>query len=212
MFLQYKMKEFIQIIRRFVPPYKKYVILNIFFNILASFLTVFSFFLIVPILKMLFRVDEAVHYTFMPWDWDNAKDIVLNNFYYYIQETINTAGPTLALAGLAGALVLLTGLKVGVTYLCSYIIIPMRSGIVRDIRNYVFDKMVTLPISFFTAARKPDINHSISYYHGASVLETDSVRAYPPSVGRACDGACRKGFEETVACAAESMGSVDVEH
>ncbi len=151
------MKDFIKIIRRFVPPYKKYVILNIFFNILASFLTVFSFFLIVPILKMLFKVDATVHYTFMPWDWNHAKDVVLNNFYYYIQETINTAGPTLALAGLAAALVILTGLKVGVTYLCSYIIIPMRSGIVRDIRNYVFDKMVTLPISFFTAARKGDV-------------------------------------------------------
>lgn len=151
------MKDFIKIIRRFVPPYKKYVLLNIFFNILASFLTVFSFFLIVPILKMLFKVDAAVHYTFMAWDWSHAKDVAINNFYYYIQETINTAGPTLALAGLAASLVVLTGLKVGVTYLCSYIIIPMRSGIVRDIRNYVFDKMVTLPISFFTAARKGDV-------------------------------------------------------
>ena len=151
------MKDFFEIIRRFVPPYKKYVVLNILFNILASFLTVVSFFLIVPILKMLFRVDASVQYTFMPWNWDHAKDVVMNNFYYYVQETINIAGPTLALAGLAAALVILTGLKVGVTYLCSYIIIPMRSGIVRDIRNYVFDKMVTLPISFFTAARKGDV-------------------------------------------------------
>ncbi|MBD5225001.1 MAG: ABC transporter ATP-binding protein [Bacteroidales bacterium] len=151
------MKDFIQIIRRFVPPYKKYVFLNIFFNILASVLTVVSFFLIVPILKMLFRVDATAHYVYMPWDWDHAKDVVMNNFYYYVQQTIETAGPTLALAGLAGALVILTGLKVGVTYLCSYIIIPMRSGIVRDIRNYVFDKMVTLPISFFTEARKGDV-------------------------------------------------------
>lgn len=151
------MKDLLDIIRRFVPPYKKYVILNIFFNILASFLTVVSFFLIVPILKMLFHVDAGLHYTFMAWDWNHAKDVVMNNFYYYVQETITYAGPTLALAGLAAALVLLTALKVGVTYLCSYIIIPMRSGIVRDIRNYVFDKMVTLPISFFTEARKGDI-------------------------------------------------------
>ena len=151
------MKDFFEIIRRFVPPYKKYVVLNIVFNIIASFLTVVSFFLIVPILKMLFKVDASVHYTYMAWNWDHAKDIVMNNFYYYVQETITTAGPTLALAGLAAALVVLTGLKVGVTYLCSYIIIPMRSGIVRDIRNFVFDKMVTLPISFFTSARKGDV-------------------------------------------------------
>lgn len=151
------MKDFFEIIRRFVPPYKKYVVLNILFNILASMLTVVSFFLIVPILKMLFRVDEAVQYTYMPFSWEHARDAVMNNFYYFVQEAINHAGPTLALAGLAAMLVVLTGMKVGVTYLCSYIIIPMRSGIVRDIRNYVFDKMVTLPISFFTAARKGDV-------------------------------------------------------
>lgn len=151
------MKEFIKVIRRFVGPYKKYVVLNILFNILASVLTVFSFFLIVPILNMLFKVDTTTVYTFMPWTWTNVKDVVINNFYYYVQEIIASAGPTVALAGLAAALVVLTGLKVGVTYLCSYIIIPMRSGIVRDIRNYVYDKIVTLPISFFTSARKGDV-------------------------------------------------------
>lgn len=151
------MNDFISILRRFVPPYKKYLALNILFNILASFLTLFSFAIIIPILEMLFKIREAV-YTYMPLDGDNSfKDAVINNFYYYTQVVIDTYGPGTALAALAALLVFMTGLKTGSTYLASYFIIPMRSGIVRDIRNFVFDKMVTLPISFFTSERKGDV-------------------------------------------------------
>ncbi len=151
------MNDFISILRRFVPPYKKYLILNIVFNILASFLTLFSFAIIIPILEMLFKIREAA-YTYMPLgEGHSLKDVVINNFYYYTQQVIDTYGPGAALAMLAALLVLMTGLKTGATYLASYFIIPMRSGIVRDIRNYVFDKMVTLPISFFTSERKGDV-------------------------------------------------------
>lgn len=151
------MKEFIVILRRFVPPYKKFVVLNVVCNILSALLTLFSFMIIIPILEMLFKVREGV-YEYMSLDQGHSvKDVVINNFYYYTQEAITDYGPAATLAMLAAALVVMTGLKTGVSYLCSYFIIPMRNGIVRDIRNYVFNKMVTLPISFFTAARKGDV-------------------------------------------------------
>jgi len=150
------MKEFWIILRRFVPPYKKYLALNIFFNILAAFLTLFSFAVIIPILEMLFKIKEA-NYTYMPIGSASLKDVAFNNFYYYTQEAIAAWGPSMTLAALAGLLVVMTAFKTGATYLSSYFVIPMRSGIVRDIRNYVYDKIVTLPISFFTSERKGDV-------------------------------------------------------
>ncbi len=153
---QSAMKDFFAILRRFVPPYKKCLILNIIFNILAAFLTLFSFALIIPILEMLFQIREA-HYTLMHVGDASLKDVAFNNFYYYTQELINNFGPTSTLAILAAALVVLTALKTGATYLSSYFIIPMRSGIVRDIRNYVYDKITALPIGFFTVERKGDV-------------------------------------------------------
>ncbi len=150
------MNDFLKILRRFVPPYKKYLILNIVFNILAAVLTLFSFALIIPILEMLFKIREA-DYSFMPWGSDSLKDVAVNNFYYYTQESIVNFGPTTTLALLAAALVVMTALKTGATFLSSYFIIPLRSGIVRDLRNYVYDKITTLPISFFTSERKGDV-------------------------------------------------------
>ena len=150
------MNEFLQILKRFVPPYKKYLALNIFFNILAAFLTLFSFAIIIPILEMLFKVREA-SYEYMSVGAASLKDVAVNNFYYYTQEAIENFGPTVTLAMLAILLVIMTGLKTGTTFLASYFVIPMRNGIVRDIRNYVFDKMTVLPISFFTSERKGDV-------------------------------------------------------
>ncbi|MDE5969962.1 MAG: ABC transporter ATP-binding protein/permease [Muribaculaceae bacterium] len=150
------MKELFSILRRFVPPYKKYLLLNILFNILAAILTLFSFAVIIPILEMLFKVKEAV-YAYMPLGSGSLKDVILNNFYYYTQEAIKIYGQSTTLALLAVALIVMTALKTGTTYLSSYFVIPMRSGIVRDIRNYVFDKIVALPISFFTSERKGDV-------------------------------------------------------
>lgn len=150
------MKEFLAILRRFVPPYKKYLALNVLCNILAAFLTLFSFAVIVPILEMLFKVKEAT-YVYMPVGSASLKDVAVNNFYFYTQEAIGTYGPTATLALLAALLVVMTALKTGTTFLASYFVIPMRNGIVRDIRNYVFDKMVRLPIGFFTRERKGDV-------------------------------------------------------
>ena len=152
----YSMKEFIQVLRRFVPPYKKYLILNLIFNLLSAVLTLFSFALIIPILEMLFKVKESV-YVYMAPGSASMKDVMINNFYYYTQEAISYWGTSATLAALAGLLVVMTALKTGVQYLSSYFIIPLRTGIVRDIRNYVYDKIVSLPIGFFTAERKGDV-------------------------------------------------------
>lgn len=150
------MKDFWSLLRRFVPPYKKYLALNILFNILAAILTLFSFALIVPILEMLFGISEG-HYAYMSLADGSMKEVVVNNFYYYTQESISHFGQSSTLALLAALLVFMTALKTGATYLSAYFIIPLRSGIVRDIRNYLYDKITRLPIGFFTTERKGDI-------------------------------------------------------
>lgn len=150
------MKDFWNLLRRFVPPYKKYLALNILFNILAAILTLFSFALIVPILEMLFGISEG-HYEYMAMGAAGIKEVAVNNFYYYTQESILRLGQSRTLALLAAALVVMTALKTGATYMSAYFIIPLRSGIVRDIRNYLYDKITRLPISFFTTERKGDI-------------------------------------------------------
>lgn len=151
------MKDFIVILRRFVPPYKKYLFLNIFFNILAAFLTLFSFALIIPILEMLFMGDKGVVYHYMSMNDGSLKDVAINNFYYAAYFCKMEFGPSMTLMFLAIALVIMTGLKTGATYLSAYFLIPIRAGIVRDIRNYVYDKIVALPIGFFTSERKGDV-------------------------------------------------------
>jgi ABC-type multidrug transport system fused ATPase/permease subunit len=154
-------KDFFVLLRRFVAPYKWNVILNIVFNLLAAFMTLFSFAFIVPILQMLFQIDNT-HYEYMTWGAGSFKDVAVNNFYYYTQVVIESHGASVALACLATLLVVMTLLKVGVTYLSSYFIIPMRNGIVRDIRNKMYDKIVSLPIGFFTSERKGDVMARIS--------------------------------------------------
>ena len=150
------MKDFFALLRRFVPPYKKYLALNILFNVLAALLTLFSFALIIPILEMLFKIN-ATHYVYMTMADGSFKEVVVNNFYYYTQEAVALYGPSATLALLAVALVVMTALKTGATYLSLYYIIPLRSGIVRDIRNEVYDKITRLPIGFFTGERKGDV-------------------------------------------------------
>ena len=150
------MKDLWKLLKRFVPPYKRYLVLNMVFNLLSAVLTLFSFAVIIPILEMLFQIRES-GYTYMHIGEASLKDVAINDFYYWTQEAIAAWGPTATLGALAVVLVVMTGLKTGATFLSSYFVIPMRSGIVRDIRNYVYDKIVTLPISFFTVERKGDV-------------------------------------------------------
>ena len=152
------MKDFIQILRRFVPPYKKYLFLNIFFNIFSTVLSLFSFALIIPILEILFKMKE-ISYNFIPWETTgmDLKDIAINNFYWFITEQINTHSEAWALMILGAFLVVMTFAKTCTSYLSSYFMIPIRSGVVRDIRTFVFKKVISLPIGFFTTERKGDV-------------------------------------------------------
>ncbi|WP_321333554.1 ABC transporter ATP-binding protein [uncultured Bacteroides sp.] len=152
------MKEFIRVLRRFVPPYKKYLLLSILFNILSAILNVFSFTLIIPILQILFKLTNA-SYSFIPWNDASMglKDIAINNFYYYITELIKNYGESNTLLILGLFLAVMTFFKTGCYFLSSATMIPIRTGIVRDIRNQLYRKILSLPLSFFSEERKGDI-------------------------------------------------------
>jgi ATP-binding cassette subfamily B protein/subfamily B ATP-binding cassette protein MsbA len=152
------MKEFFQVLRRFVPPYKKFLAWAIGLNILSAILNVFSFALIVPILQILFKMDEAQAYQFMPWDSDaGLSDIVQNNFYYYVSQLIEVHGAAMTLIFLGIFLVVMTLLKTGCYFGSSAVMIPLRTGVVRDIRVMLYRKVTQLPLSFFSEERKGDI-------------------------------------------------------
>ena len=147
-----------QVLRRFVPPYKKYLGLSILFNILSAILNIFSFAALIPILQILFQVDGGIRVNeLMPWSWDNLKEVATNNMYYYIQQFIIEYSATTALLVIGLFLAFMTMLKTGAYFLSSAFIIPMRTGIVRDIRNAVYQKITSLPLGFFSEERKGDI-------------------------------------------------------
>lgn len=151
------MKEFIHILRRFIPPYKKFLILNILFNILSAILNIFSFSLIIPILQILFKLSDQI-YKFIPWDANMSfKNILINNFYYYVTELIKTYGGSKTLLILGLFLAAMTLLKAGAYILTFATIIPIRTGVVRDIRSQVYQKLLSLPLSFYSEERKGDI-------------------------------------------------------
>ena len=150
------MKGFFKILRRFVPPYKKQLAMNVIFNILAALLTLFSFALIIPILEMLFGINTAT-YSYTPWGSASIDKVVVNNFYYYVQTIIATSGKSTALACIAATLVVMTGLKTGAAYMAAYFMISLRTGVVRDLRAMIYNKMVSLPIGFFSSERKGDV-------------------------------------------------------
>ena len=152
------MKEFLQVLRRFIPPYKKYLVLTIVFNILSAVLNIFSFAALIPILQILFRTEGAGTATsLMPWSMDNIKDVIANNADYYVTQLIHTVGSTTTLLLIGLFLALMTFLKTGAYFLSSATIIPMRTGIVRDIRNQLYRKITSLPLGFFSEERKGDI-------------------------------------------------------
>jgi ABC-type multidrug transport system fused ATPase/permease subunit len=155
------MKDFFQLIRRFALPYKWDVAWSIIFNFLAAFLTLFSFAFIIPILQMLFQMDTGT-YSYMEWGEASMKDVIVNDFYYYTQEVIRTRGASLALALLALLLIVMTMFKTGTTYMSTFFLVKVRNGIVRDMRNQMYRKILTLPIGFFTNERKGDVMARIS--------------------------------------------------
>ena len=154
------MKEFLQVLRRFVPPYKRYLGLSILFNILSAVLNIFSFAALIPILQILFQVDGGIRANdYMTWngDWGTLKEVATNNMYYYIQEFIVEYSASTALLVIGLFLAFMTFLKTGAYFLSSATIIPIRTGIVRDIRNQLYQKINSLSLSFFSEERKGDI-------------------------------------------------------
>ena len=152
------MKEFFNIMGKYFANYKKYIAGALFVNILSALLNVASFGAIVPILRILFKVDTET-YEFMPWEW-NIKDfseIAKNNFFYYSQSIIEVYGPSTTLLILGGLISFLTLLKTSAYFGGSALIMPLRTGIVRDIRCDIYRKILSLPLSFFSEERKGDI-------------------------------------------------------
>lgn len=152
------MKEFIQLMRRFVSPYKKYIGWAILLNILSAVFNVFSFTILIPILNILFKTganDQVYH--FMEWGSGSLKDVATNNFYYYVTELIATRGPVMTLVFMGLFLAFMTLLKTSCYFASSAVMIPLRTGVVRDIRVMVYSKVMHLPLGFFSEERKGDI-------------------------------------------------------
>ena len=174
------MKEFLQVLRRFVPPYKKYLVLTIVFNILSAVLNIVSFMAIIPILQILFKTGgTAGPVTLMEWrlwehlsafDFGALKDVAGNNAEYYVRLLIDGYGQTLTLLFIGLGLAFMTLLKTGAYFVSSATVIPIRTGIVRDIRNQLYHKITSLPLGFFSEERKGDIIARMS----GDVLEVES--------------------------------------
>jgi subfamily B ATP-binding cassette protein MsbA len=151
------MKEFFHILHVYAWPYKGYLGGSLFFNLLSAVLNIFSFMSLMPMLYLLFGIDKGT-YTFLPWDSHHEfKKIVINNLYYYTQQLMDAYGPSLTLLYIGLFLIFTTMLKTGAYFVSAGIMVPLRTGIIRDIRNSIYRKIVSLPLSFFSDERKGDI-------------------------------------------------------
>jgi len=163
------MKDFLRLLKRFVTPYKKYLGLSIGMNVLTALLSILNFSLVMPILQMLFKINTKV-YNYIPFDfyffskesWSRLIDAVGNNFYWYISQIIEMQGPAYALLVLGVFFILATVLRTAAMYFAFYFMIPIRTGVVQDIRNQINDKIISLPLAFFSEERKGDILARIS--------------------------------------------------
>ena len=155
------MKEFIQVLKRFVPPYKKYLVLTVLFNILSAVLNIFSFMAIIPILNILFQTEGAMEpVAWIPWSkmtLGNISDVLSNNANSMVQQMVTSLGPTTTMLVIGLFLAFATFLKTGAYFLSSATIVPVRTGVVRDIRNQLYQKINSLPLGFFSEERKGDI-------------------------------------------------------
>ncbi|WP_304763443.1 ABC transporter ATP-binding protein [uncultured Bacteroides sp.] len=152
------MKEFLQLMRRFVSPYKRYIGWAIVLNVLSAIFNVFSFTLLIPILNILFKTGANTEvYHFMEWGSGSLKEVAVNNFYYYVTQMIETHGAQMTLLFMGLFLAFMTMLKTSCYFGSSAIMIPLRTGVVRDIRVMVYSKVMHLPLGFFSEERKGDI-------------------------------------------------------
>ena len=152
------MKDFLSMMRRFVWPYKRYVGWAIVLNILSAITNVFSFTLLIPILDILFQTGvNNTTYEFMEWDSAGIKDVAVNNFYYYIALLKDVKGPLITLLIIGIAFVVMTFIKTSCYFASSAVMIPLRTGVVHDIRSMLYAKIMALPLGFFSQERKGDI-------------------------------------------------------
>ena len=154
------MKEFFKVLKRYIPPYKKSLVLSLIFTLTSAVLNVFSFAIIIPILQILFKIEDVEHVDFIPWDEatsENFTEVALNNGNYYLNNFIETVGPSTTLLLLGVFLVVMTLLKTASYFGSSAAIIPLRTGVVRDIRTQLYNKVLSLPLGFFSKERKGDI-------------------------------------------------------
>lgn len=152
------MKEFLQVIKRFVPPYKKYLVWSVVFNLISAILNIFSFAAIIPILQILFNTEgHATATKLMEWGSGKFTDVLSNNADYYVRQLIELTNPVTTILIIGLALTFMTFLKTGSYFLSSAFIIPVRTGVVRDIRNLLYQKITSLHLGFFSDERKGDI-------------------------------------------------------
>lgn len=154
------MFKFTTLLKRFIPPYKKYVVLSLFLNLLSTIFSLFSFAAVIPVLQILFGLENATA-NYQSWAWSDGlgtiSSVIKNNVYFWVEQSIQSVGPSMALLLLGAFLVVMTAFKVGTAYFGAYFVIPIRTGIVRDLRNQLYKKIVSLPIGFFSEERKGDI-------------------------------------------------------
>ena len=154
------MKEFFKVLKRYIPPYKKMLLLSLIFTFVSAILNVFSFMIIIPILQILFKIEDTSNVTFIQWsemNSDNIQEVAINNANYYLNTFIESYGASMTLLLLGVFLIVMTLLKTASYYGSSASIIPLRTGVVRDIRTQLYDKVLSLPLGFFSKERKGDI-------------------------------------------------------
>ena len=154
------MKEFFKVLRRYIPPYKKMLVLSLIFTFVSAILNVFSFMIIIPILQILFKIEDTSNVELIPWsemNSDNLQEVAVNNANYYLNAFIESNGASMTLMLLGLFLVVMTLLKTASYFGSSASIIPLRTGVVRDIRTQLYDKVLSLPLGFFSKERKGDI-------------------------------------------------------
>ena len=151
------LKQFFSIMARYLKPYRKYLVWSIVLNFFSQWMNVFSFMVLIPILNILFKIDQQV-YEYQPVEWNHLnKEVLVNNAYAWIQEMIANNGAFLTLVIMGMALIIMTGIKTAGYFASSSVMVPLRTGVVRDIRIEVYDKVLKLPLSFFSEERKGDI-------------------------------------------------------
>ena len=161
------LKQFLSVMARYLRPYRKYLVWSVILNFVTQWMNVFSFVVLIPILNILFKIDTTV-YEYKPWTWGTLnKELILNNGYAWVQDLIASDGAFLTLVYMGAALIIMTGLKTFGYFASSAIMIPLQTGLVRDIRIEVYEKVLRLPLSFFSEERKGDIIARMSSDVGA---------------------------------------------